>query len=70
MGMSPEVHAALMSAERTRDEIPKLVQPEKVCFHMVALADEVYRLTRELKKLQPTPPPFVNPPIKGKGAWA
>lgn len=38
------VTEALENAERLRKEIPQLVQPESLCLHMVALADEVNRL--------------------------
>lgn len=43
---------ALAHAEKTRIEIPQLVQPEPSAYDLVLLADEVLRLRAEVKHLE------------------
>ena len=43
-----EVSDALHNAERIRKELPLLIQPSASDRHLVALADEIYRLRKYL----------------------
>ena len=46
--MNRTLEQSLRNAERIREEIPELIQPEAEAYDMVNLADEVYRLRKKL----------------------
>lgn len=45
------LHKAIENADRIRDELPFLSQPEQTCFDMVTLCAEVRRLRAENDRL-------------------
>ncbi len=47
--MGRTLEQSLRNAERIREELPELVQPEAEAYDMVNLADEIYRLRKELE---------------------